>query len=299
MNTTRSVSYAQYHEDTILTALLYDVKKGFYVDVGANYPTVDSVTLKFYKNGWTGINIEPIPDMFKQLQKARPRDINLNCAIANKSGSMTFYVNDSVPGHSSFDKKLADSTGAKLEETEVKVITLAEVITKHAPSMTINFLKIDVEGFESEVVASGDWQKHRPEVICIEANHSKVSWKTILKKNSYKLFIADGLNEYYVRAESWYRTEGYAERAVAILHNSLQLHQSTRFAAIQKERQLLRVENQQLRSQNHLQEANIEQLRDATKLSLSGIRYRARIKRSLIGLTADWIHYMRSRNTRK
>ena len=67
----RIITYSQYNEDIILTALLSDIKKGFYVDVGANYPETDSVTKKFYLSGWSGINIEPIETLHKQLVRKR------------------------------------------------------------------------------------------------------------------------------------------------------------------------------------------------------------------------------------
>ncbi len=69
------ITYAQYNEDIILKALLYDVKKGFYVDVGANDPDDDSVTKLFYQNGWNGINIEPIESLHKELIRSRPKHL--------------------------------------------------------------------------------------------------------------------------------------------------------------------------------------------------------------------------------
>src|ERR1035438_9594345 len=97
------VTYSQYNEDLILLSLLRDTSEGFYVDVGANYPEIDSVTNIFYKRGWRGINIEPIESLFNQLNKSRPNDINLHCGVGSKSGKAIFREYTKVPGHSTFD----------------------------------------------------------------------------------------------------------------------------------------------------------------------------------------------------
>ena len=77
-------SFAQDKEDLILAEILKDVKKGFYIDVGANDPELFSVTKLFYDMGWKGINIEPLPDMYYKLCCARSRDITLNMAAGDK-----------------------------------------------------------------------------------------------------------------------------------------------------------------------------------------------------------------------
>jgi len=85
-------SYAQYLEDIILFLFLYDVKNGFYIDVGANDPIIDSVTNFFYLKGWNGINIEPLDDKYKLLKDQRSRDINLNIAVGKEKGNTTLYI---------------------------------------------------------------------------------------------------------------------------------------------------------------------------------------------------------------
>ena len=87
------VTYSQYNEDLILSAFLYDVKQGFYIDVGANSPEVDSVTKLFYKIGWHGINIEPIKSLYEELVKERPKDINLQLGIGSKPGFEVWLLN--------------------------------------------------------------------------------------------------------------------------------------------------------------------------------------------------------------
>ena len=75
------ISYAQNLEDVILYRTLKNVECGFYIDVGAQHPVIDSVTNAFYECGWHGINVEPNPEYFQLLQKNRSKDINLNMAV--------------------------------------------------------------------------------------------------------------------------------------------------------------------------------------------------------------------------
>src|SRR5512138_2270277 len=84
-------SYSQKGEDLVIDKVLGKKKNGFYIDVGANDPVLISNTYRFYKKGWTGINIEPNPLLFKKLAAARNRDINLNIGIAEDKGEMTFF----------------------------------------------------------------------------------------------------------------------------------------------------------------------------------------------------------------
>ena len=76
----------------ILYYLFYDISKGFYIDIGANDPNFYSVTKAFYETGWSGINIEPLPNKFSLLKKFRKRDINLQLGAGNKEGNATLLV---------------------------------------------------------------------------------------------------------------------------------------------------------------------------------------------------------------
>jgi len=77
------ISYAQNLEDVMHYRALRDVKRGFYVDVGANSPDQHSVTRTLYERGWRGINIEPATGFHEQLVAARPDDINLAVAVGD------------------------------------------------------------------------------------------------------------------------------------------------------------------------------------------------------------------------
>ncbi|HET9174019.1 MAG TPA: FkbM family methyltransferase, partial [Candidatus Saccharimonadales bacterium] len=201
------VSYAQNREDILLSGFFEDGAQGFYVDVGASHPEEMSVTKFFYERGWQGINIEPIPRLYNLLKQKRPRDINLNLGVAKQSGQMQLREYPKGDGLSTFSKEMHDQyeKGDYRDPTivqdyvdyDVPVAPLADIFEKYNVN-SIQFLKIDVEGFEKDVIASNDWQKYRPEVICIEANHIVEDWRPHLRKHHYKQIFFDGLNEYYV-----------------------------------------------------------------------------------------------------
>ena len=209
------ISYAQNREDVILDAFFSDVETGFYVDVGANHPELDSVTKIFYDKGWTGMNIEPNRALCDLLAAARPKDINLNVGISDKPGSLIFreYTNHGLSTFSTAMQKGYEKTQGtgtdEYIEYEVKVRTLADIFKEYEVDH-MHFLKVDVEGFEYEVLAGNDWKKYRPEMICIESNHIVKDWRPIFKSNGYKNVFFDGLNDYYLAKESAWRADNFS-----------------------------------------------------------------------------------------
>ncbi len=203
------ISYAQNCEDVLLNRLFPADHRGFYVDVGASHPTTGSVTAHFYDQGWRGINIEPSCS-FEHLVHARPRDVNLQLAISDQPGSATFHEFPEAPGLSSFSSELADVAVAKFGfrcvRRPVAKATLAQVCREHVKGQ-IDFMTIDVEGHEREVLAGADFRQFRPRVVVVEATrpHGGESlhecWESSLVSADYLFAFFDGLNRYYVRRE--------------------------------------------------------------------------------------------------
>lgn len=189
-------SYSQYGEDLILDKLLNFQKFGFFVDVGTNDPVKFSNTYRFYKKGWSGINIEPNFSLFKKIENKRKLDINLNLGVANKKGQLKFYL---INPHtlSTFNKDLANQAvfdGYQIEkEIMVNVLPLREIFNNHLLKK-IDFLSIDTEGFELSVLRSNDWKKYRPRYILIEINRGLMEIKNFLNSENYKEIFNNDTN---------------------------------------------------------------------------------------------------------
>ncbi|WP_338766585.1 FkbM family methyltransferase [Massilia sp. METH4] len=203
------ITYAQNGEDVLLWRALGHIQGGFYVDVGANDPVEHSVTRAFYDAGWSGINIEPLPSFHRRFEEQRPRDINLAIAAGSAEGELTLYDVPAVNGWASPDAGVAAAhraEGFDVVEMTVPVRTLDAVWDEHVRG-DVHFLKIDVEGFEAEVLRGFDLRRHRPWVLVVEAtlpnsrvtNHEK--WEPLVVENGYRFAWFDGLNRYYVAEE--------------------------------------------------------------------------------------------------
>jgi FkbM family methyltransferase len=203
------ISYAQNGEDVVL-ARLFSGPAGFYVDLGAGHPVVDSVTKHFHDLGWRGMNIEPLPEEHALLSQERPDDINVRAAVTDRTGRMTLFPGPAANrGASTLVAALAPS-GAGQEEPpapiEVDTVRLADLLAEHDVT-AIDFLKIDIEGFEAVVVPDIDWAQIRPRVVVIEAtlpnttSPSHDDWEPCLLAAGYRCVLFDGLNRFYARAD--------------------------------------------------------------------------------------------------
>lgn len=165
-------TYSQYGEDLIIDQLLEYKEHGNYIDIGAYDPFRFSNTHRFYKKGWRGINIEPDQKRFKKFIKFRPHDINLNIGIGLFNKKIKFYVFE-PDTLSTFSKKESISyqkLGFRLvEEKFVEVKKLDFIINKYQKEKVIDFISIDTEGGELNVLKSNNWNKFRPRIICIES----------------------------------------------------------------------------------------------------------------------------------
>ena len=196
-------SYAQTFEDFILYYVFYDLENGFYVDVGANDPITFSTTKSFYQRGWHGINIEPLPTKFKNLVHDRPRDINLQMGAGSKRGNATLYVDGYNECKSSFIYNKEMNNPPKIT---IIMDTMANICKQFVPTGTqIDFLKIDVEGSEKDVLLGYDFENYRPKVICIESLNNTnnnnmpeyIDWEYILKENDYEFVYEYWINRFY------------------------------------------------------------------------------------------------------
>lgn len=168
-----TLSYSQEGEDLILHRFLENKSNGFYVDVGAHHPKRFSNTYMFYKKGWRGINIDPMPGSLDNFNKERPDDINLEIGISNTQGELKYHMfNESalntfsaVEANKKNGLRNYKIIGTKL----IPTFSLEYIFDNYLDDkQTIDFISIDVEGLDLEVLKSNDWNRYRPQLVLIE-----------------------------------------------------------------------------------------------------------------------------------
>jgi len=194
--------YSQCKQDEYLEKKFFKgYKNGFYVDVGAHDGVDGNNTLYFEKNNnWRGINIEPIKKVFDSLVNNRPNDTNINCAICNNNGETDFYLNEGYTEKLSGIKDNYDERHFKrlISENIINFGTMQiiKVITKKLETIFdennishINYLSIDVEGAEFEVIKSINFDKVFIDIIGFENNFMDASIPIIkyLENKGFKL----------------------------------------------------------------------------------------------------------------
>lgn len=167
-------SFSQEGEDLILKRIFEHTKQGFYIDVGAHHPFRFSNTYLFYKQGWRGINIDAMPDSMKLFKRFRPKDINLEIPIGAKEGELEYFIFNE-PALNTFDslkvEPILQKSCYKLIKTQkLPIKPLHQILNQHLSAhQNIDFMSIDVEGLDYEVLSSNDWQKYRPKILLVEA----------------------------------------------------------------------------------------------------------------------------------
>lgn len=171
-----NISWSQEGEDLLLNRLFEVKHNGFYVDVGSHHPKRFSNTYFFYKRGWKGINIDPQPGSKLAFDKLRPRDINIETGIGITCEELTYYMfNEPALNGFSRDislKRSADSANDyKLIGTKkIRVSKLENILDEFLPkNQKIDFLSIDVEGLDLQVLKSNNWSKFRPQFVLAES----------------------------------------------------------------------------------------------------------------------------------
>lgn len=175
-----NVSFSQWGEDMILEQLFLNPKQstrrtrpGWYVDLGCYHPIQYSNTLMLNLRGWSGINVDADADAIALFNKMRPRDINIHSGISQATEDATFYkfeVN-AVSTISPAQAELWQSEkGWRLQEKQqVSTLTVNDLLERHLPKgRHIDFLNIDLEGVDRDVIATLDLEKYAPTVIAIE-----------------------------------------------------------------------------------------------------------------------------------
>ena len=163
-------SYSQDGEDKILKEIFKDTNPGIYIDVGCYHPIELSNTALLYNRGWNGINIDISEYSISLFNYLKPDDVNLNLAVSNIAGYTDIFFQKKLSKISTINKeKSLKIFQGKINTKKIVCKTLTEIIDGTIyKDKKINFLNIDAEGHDLEVLQSLNYDKYLPEVICVE-----------------------------------------------------------------------------------------------------------------------------------
>lgn len=167
-------SWSQEGEDLVLARIFESLNNGFYVDVGAHHPKRFSNTQLFYLRGWSGVNIDPLPGSMRLFDKLRPRDTNLEVGVASNAKLAEYFMFDepALNGFSAGLSKSRDSDSSPFRligSSRVQMFPLSTILNTYVGNRQIDFLSVDVEGSDLDVLRSNNWDAHRPRVVLAEA----------------------------------------------------------------------------------------------------------------------------------
>lgn len=204
------ISYTRNFEDVMLNRALSGVERGFYLDVGAFHPVVDSNTYAFYRRGWRGIALEPQAKFRELWDLQRPLDIFIGSAVGDRVGEAAFYELESSEQSATISPAIAElhrSEGKIVHANTIPLVTLDQVLSEHRPTGEIHCLSIDVEGAEAAVLAGLDRSRFRPWLIILESTvpdrpqPNYEGWEPLLLETGYEFAYFDAVNRFYLAKE--------------------------------------------------------------------------------------------------
>lgn len=209
------LTYAQFGEDLIIANIfsMLGIQQPSYLDVGAHHPINISNTALFYLTGSRGVNVEANPNCVDEFRRHRPEDVNLNVGVGPTRGTLDFYYIDDWSGRNTFDRKAAEEFVAanplfKISKIEkISVVSLNDIVAQHMAGKWPDFLSIDIEGMDFDVIESAHFGTDAPTVICVEAisgGGSDVSkpLADLLRSRRYSPFCRTVGNVIFVRNEA-------------------------------------------------------------------------------------------------
>jgi FkbM family methyltransferase len=215
----KAVSYSQCGEDLIVSFLMnmLGISRPSYLDIGAHHPTYLSNTYLFYWRGCRGVCVEPDPELFKKIKRKRTGDKCLNVGVgsdADAVSEMDFYIMSSrtLNTFSKAEAERYQSYGnQKIQQViSIPLISVNDMIGKYF-SPAPNFVSLDVEGLDLQIIQSMDFNKYRPEVFCIETlsyteNRTERKLNEIIDlmhQKNYVTYADTYINTIFVEKGAW------------------------------------------------------------------------------------------------
>ena len=210
-------SYSQCGED-LLSKYIFDLRgitQPTFIDIGAHHPNYLSNTALFYENGSRGINIEANPLLLENFKSYRAEDINLNIGIGGNDDKLDFYImeDDTLSTFSKVEADLMIAKGKKVSRIKkIELTTISKVLDEFTNGIFPDFLSLDVEGLDYQILKSINFDKSFPKVICVEAaEYSSIGAGArrnelidFLVSKGYYEYANTNLNAIMVKNEFWF-----------------------------------------------------------------------------------------------
>lgn len=205
-------SFSQMGEDLVVAFLLknLEIKNPFYLDIGANDPIAFSNTYQFYLNGGSGICVEPNPTLVRSHKSKRSKDTIIQAGISHEETTLADYYVMNWHEFNTFDKTQAEQVEKNYEGRndilsveKIKLISVDNLLEQHVKNNAIDFLSLDVEGFDLKILQAWDFINHAPKIICVEIYDPKLKEKNneiheLLIDKNYKMAAQNPINGIYV-----------------------------------------------------------------------------------------------------
>lgn len=194
-------SYSQCGEDLIINHIfsLRGIVKPTYIDIGANHPYYLSNSASFYERGCRGINIDANPNLIQLFNSERPDDINLNIGISDKDDELDFYMmeDNTLSTFSKSDRDFMIESGKPLSEVKkVKLTTIKKILEQYCNNIFPDFMSLDVEGLDFEILQSIDFNISSPKIICVEAAEYSPIGAGVRRSDLINFLVDKGYYEY-------------------------------------------------------------------------------------------------------
>lgn len=200
-NKTPNNHFAEFAEDVMINRIFKNHDKGIYIDIGAYHPYKGSLTYLLFKKGWQGVNIDLSKTSIDLFKIARPKDTNICCAISNKTEKKVYFENSPINQQNSLIRRNSEQ-----KEIEIQAFTLTDLLSSKKIEK-IDYLNIDTEGNEMDVLEGMDFKKISPKLITIEENNfSKISTLEnekikFLSEVNYSLINIIGVTMFFYRKD--------------------------------------------------------------------------------------------------
>ena len=193
-----------------LVQAFFQGKAGFYVDVGANDPVLDSQSYHLEALGWTGLLVEPDPDCCNLLRKNRKGVVvEMACSSPENAGRL-LQLNRAGP-HSTLEERPI-APGAVVRSTvSVRCDTLDAILRSQGAPVGFDLLSIDIEGHELVALSGFSFSHWKPRLVLLEDHVTHLKKHALMQRSGYQLILRTGLNSWYVPAQPPY-TASFAAR---------------------------------------------------------------------------------------